>query len=62
MHSTNERRAGYLLAASVGALVGGTVVLIVSDTLPKIASRLMSGMMANMMRQMGSEGCNPEEM
>ena len=62
MRSTNETRTGYLLAASIGALVGGTAVLIASDAIPKIASRLMSSMMANMMQKMGGEGCNPEEM
>lgn len=62
MRSAGETRTGYLLAASIGALVGGTAMLIAGDAIPKIMSRMMSGMMANMMQEMGGEGCNPEEM
>ncbi len=50
-----------LLAGSVGALIGGAVVLIASNAIPKAMSRVMSEMMSGMMREMGGEGCTPAE-
>ncbi len=50
-----------LLAGSVGALIGGAVVLIASEAIPKAMSRIMSEMMSSMMREMGEEGCSPTE-
>ena len=61
----NDSRApisGYLLAAVLGATVGGIGVVIFTRAIPKMMSRMMSNMMGNMMTRMGGEGCNPEEM
>ena len=48
----------YLLVAALGAVGGGLVMALATKALP----RMMSGMMQNMMSQMGGEGCNPAEM
>jgi len=45
----------------VGAVIGGAVVLIASNAIPKAVSRVMSEMMSGMMREMGEEGCSPAE-
>jgi len=61
----NESRtpvAGYLIAAALGATVGGIGVAIFTRAIPKMMSRMMPVMMGNMMKQMGGEGCNPEDM
>ena len=62
MNESKTPVAGYLIAAALGATVGGIGVAIFSRAIPKMMSRMMSNMMENMMRQMGAEGCNPEEM
>ena len=57
----NESRtpiSGYLIAAALGAMVGGVGVAIITRAIPV----MMSHMMSNMMKQMGDEGCNPEDM
>ena len=53
--------SGYVLAGSLGALVGGAIVLVISRALPKMMSKMMSGMMRNMMGQMSDGTCSPEE-
>jgi len=61
----NDSRApivGYLIAAALGATAGGIGVTIFTRAIPKMMSRMMSNMMGNIMKQMGGEGCNPEEM
>jgi hypothetical protein len=60
-HATKPSGARYLLAGSVGALVGGILVLIASDAIPKMLSGMMAGMMSNMMSAMGQEGCSPSK-
>ena len=61
----NESRtpvAGYLIAAALGATAGGIGVVIFTRAIPKMMSRMMPIMMGNMMKQVGGEGCNPEDM
>ena len=62
MNESRKPIAGYLIAAALGVTVGGVAVTVVSRAFPKMMSRMMSNMMGNMMKQMGAEGCNPEEM
>ena len=52
----------YLLAAGIGAIVGGSIVLVTSETIPRMMSRLMSGMMKSMMSSMGEEACDPADL
>ena len=59
--SQNREGLKYILIGSIGALIGGVVVLIASNAIPKMMSNMMSGMMSNMMMGMGEEGCAPEE-
>ena len=51
----------YVLAGSLGALIGGLGVLIATRALPKMMSQMMDGMMAKMFAQMGESGCSPSE-
>jgi len=62
MNESRKPVAGYLVVAALGATVGGIAVAIFSRAIPKMMSLMMSNMMGNMMKQMGAEGCNPEEM
>ena len=62
MNDTRTPVAGYLIAAALGATVGGIAVTIFTRAIPAMMSRMMANMMGNMMKQMGEEGCNPEEM
>lgn len=57
MHA-KDRKAGYLLAGLLGAMGGVLVVAVATNALP----RIMSGMMRNMMRQMGEGGSGPPGM
>ncbi len=56
----------YVLAAALGAVGGGLVVLLATRAIPKMMSRMMSGQMQKMMAQMGAHmkegGCDPAEM
>jgi hypothetical protein len=57
------RSKGYvLLAAALGALVGGAVVVIATRAIPKMMSKMMGGMMQNMTARMREGGCEPAEM
>jgi hypothetical protein len=58
MRNTSSRNKGYVLAALLGAIGGGLIVALATRAIPK----MMSGMMQNMMAQMGEDGCNPAEM
>ena len=62
MDTQSSNIKGYLLAAMLGVVGGGILVLIVARTIPKMMSNLMAGMMENMRYQMGKSGCAPEEM
>ena len=50
-----------LLVVGIGAIVGGILVALTTKALPKIASRMMAGMMGEMMATMGEQGCSPAE-
>jgi hypothetical protein len=58
MDGTDSDRKKYILAASLGAVGGGLFVALATRAIP----RMMSGMMRNMMAQMGEVGCDPAEM
>ncbi len=56
MGKVNSHSSGYLLAAALGALGGGVIVLWATKAVPKMMSRMMAGMMQNMMAQMKENG------
>jgi len=58
MGKSRSRRGGYVVAALLGAAVGGIVVARVTKAIPVMMSKIMGTMMA----QMGGEACNPEDM
>jgi hypothetical protein len=58
MYQTNSNWEKYLLATLLGAVAGGLLMVVITKALPKMASQIMSGMMANM----AEHGCNPVEM
>jgi hypothetical protein len=58
MGKTESNRRNYLLTAALGAIGGGVLVAVVTKAVPK----MMSGMMRNMMAEMGQAGCDPAEM
>jgi putative flippase GtrA len=62
MQTSNNREAYmYILVGAIGALLGGVMVLVASNALPKMMSSFMSGMMSNLMMGVGEEGCSPVE-
>ncbi|MGD2207697.1 MAG: hypothetical protein PVH17_13060 [Anaerolineae bacterium] len=66
MSGIDSRKWGYAVAAALGALVGGILVLWLTKAIPKMMSRMMNEMMSSMpqamMAQMEKEGLNPAEM
>ena len=60
MDSERNIRMNYLVAAVFGAIIGGGVVAVMGNIIPRMMSQMMQGMMANMMAGMGGEGCDPE--
>ena len=62
MDKTDSNTKKYILVAFLGAVSGGLVVAIATRAVPKMMSQIMSGMMQNMMSQMGEGGCDPAEM
>lgn len=50
---------GYILAAGLGAIGGGLIIAVFSKAIPRMMSEIMSGMMKNMISQMGGGDCNP---
>ena len=53
----NTNRASYIIAALVGAIGGGLVVVLATQALHK----MMSIMMQNLMSNMAECGCDPAE-
>ena len=51
-------RRGYILAGLLGAVGGGLIILLGTNALPKIFSK----MMRNMMSSMGDGECSPADM
>ena len=52
----------YVVAAVLGAIGGGLVVLLATRAIPKMTSQMMSGQMSQMMARMKEGGCDPAEM
>ena len=53
---------GYLLAAMIGAVGGGLLVALATKAIPMAMSKMMSGMMLQMMGQIRKNGFDPTEM
>ncbi len=62
MQLANSKKIGYVISVLLGAAGGGLAVLIVSNAIPRMMKRIMSGMMENMRVQMGAAGCKPADM
>lgn len=52
---------GYLLAAGLGAVGGGLLVMAVAKVIPKMMEQMGSSMMSNMIAGMQESGCDPVE-
>ena len=52
MEQKQSQYAGYIIAASLGAIGGGLLVAAITKTIPKMMSQMMSQMMAGMMAEM----------
>jgi hypothetical protein len=55
----SSRNKEYIVAASLGAIGGGLIVAIATRAIPKMMSKIMAGMMQNMMAQMSERECEP---
>ena len=62
MVDSTSYRKRYLFIGSVGMLVGGLLTVIATNAIPKMMSRMMCGMMNNMMSQSSGRPLTPEEM
>ena len=62
MASGGSRGWGRIVAAFLGAAAGGVAVLLLSRTIPRMMSGVMSEMMRNMVNEMGGGDCDPAEM
>jgi hypothetical protein len=62
MDKSSSHRNAYLLAAALGALGGGLIVLWATQAIPKMMSQMMAGMMKNTMASMCEGGCAPSDM
>ena len=66
MNTTDSPNKGYVLAALLGAIGGGIIVMLATKAIPRMMSRMMSemmsGMQQKMMAHMGEGGCDPRQM
>ena len=62
MSNVSSPTKGYMLAAVLGAIIGGLVVALATKAIPKMMSQTMAGMRQKMMAQAGVSGCTPSEM
>ncbi len=61
MSNVGSSAKGYMLAAALGAITGGIIVILATKAIPKMMSQMMAGMMQRMMSQVGANGCTPSE-
>lgn len=57
MHNKSAHNRKYVFAILLGAIGGGLIVALATRAIPKMMSRIMR----NMMAQMGEGGCEPAE-
>jgi hypothetical protein len=57
-HNVNAGKTHYAVSVLLGAIGGGLAVALVTNAIPKMMSRMMSGMIA----QMAQDGCEPTDM
>ncbi len=62
MFNVNSRNREYAYSALLGAIGGGLVVALATQAIPKMMTRIMTGMMQSMMAQMKECGYTPGEM
>jgi hypothetical protein len=62
MNKSRCSASGYNLSAVLGTAHGGLAIVTITRAISEMVSRLTSNMMRNLMKQMGTEGCNPEEL
>ncbi len=60
MENSRYQSLGYLLAASLGALGGGILVIYATQAIPKMMAGMMEQMMPRMMQHMKESGCSPD--
>lgn len=61
MQPNFNRTMGYLFSALLGAALGGLAVIVATNAIPKMMSRMMCAMMNNMRAQTGNDSLSPEE-
>jgi hypothetical protein len=57
MQRNQIQYSGYILAAGLGAVGGGLILVVATKAVPKMISQMMAGMMA----QMAAGDCNPAD-
>lgn len=62
MDVSTDRRKGYLFSGLIGMILGGLLVIVSTNAIPKMMTRMMCGMMSTMMARMGADSLSPEEM
>jgi len=62
MDKSRSPQGRCILAAMLGVLADGLAVAALTRAVPAMMSRVLPTMMHSMMQQMGSEGCEPEDM
>jgi len=62
MNTPSSANRKVILAAGMGAFLGGVAVLLATRAIPKMIAQMRQGMMQNMMKKMKGRGCTPSEM